>query len=214
MLPSRAAWILFLLFPAAAATLPELRTEPTAGGSIFIVKNNDAQPLAAFLLELVDYPGSSYSFVQDSVASTLIPPSGERQFKVANMTAGAVPEYMKMQAAIYADGSSSGTPEKIAQLLEHRRTVLGTTRELIKRIEKAKADGTQKPALTSALKEWSNSLAPAKSSREPSLKDMNNGTARALIIETSRQIDAGSLDEVLTSLRTSERDLAGSKPAL
>ena len=45
--------------------LPGLRIEPTGGGSIFYVKNNATVALTGYLIELVDYPGSSYSFWQD-----------------------------------------------------------------------------------------------------------------------------------------------------
>jgi len=33
---------------------------------------------------------------------------GEKRIQVENMTVGAVPDYVKMQAAIYADGSTAG----------------------------------------------------------------------------------------------------------
>ena len=61
-----ASAILFIL-PAAAAEmpLPELRIEPANGGSILFVKNVSPQPLTAFLIELVDYPGSGFAMVQD-----------------------------------------------------------------------------------------------------------------------------------------------------
>ena len=64
MLTTRFAAVLLLALPAIAAEvpLPELRIEPTGGGSIFYIKNNSATPLAAYLIELVGYPGSSYSF--------------------------------------------------------------------------------------------------------------------------------------------------------
>jgi hypothetical protein len=109
---------LLLAFSAAAeAPLPELRTEPTAGGSIFYVRNGSAQPLTAYLIELVDYPGSAYSLWQDDLTNRPIPPGGEKRISVANMTVGAVPDYVKMRAALYADGSSAGIPEKVAQMV-------------------------------------------------------------------------------------------------
>jgi hypothetical protein len=45
-----------LLLPllAMAAQLPELRTEPIGGGSVFFVKNTASAPLTAYLIELVD----------------------------------------------------------------------------------------------------------------------------------------------------------------
>src|SRR5450759_4088463 len=119
-----------------APPLPELRTEATAGGSIFHLRNNASQPLTGYLIELVDYPGSSYALWQDEIAATPIPPGGEKHIPVANMTVGAVPEYVKLQAALFADGSSAGIPEKVAQFVERRRYTLTTTRELITRLGK------------------------------------------------------------------------------
>ena len=43
---------------------------------------------------------------------------------------------------------------------------------------------------------------------------INQAAARRLIEDTAALLDANSLDEVLTSLRASERSLAASKPAL
>jgi len=143
-----------LAFSAAGAEmpLPELRVEPTAGGSIFYVRNGSAQPLTAYLIELVDYPGSSYSLWQDDVTGQPIPPGGEKRITVANMTVGAVPDYVKMRAALYADGSSAGIPEKVAQVVARRRTVLETTRELIDRLEKARSAGASKTTVIAGLK--------------------------------------------------------------
>jgi hypothetical protein len=98
--------------------LPDLRIEPTGGGSILYVRNAGPEPLAAFLIELVNYPGSSYSFWQDDVTHAPLAPGAEQRIQVANMTIGAVPEYVKVQAALYADGSSTGMPEKITALID------------------------------------------------------------------------------------------------
>jgi hypothetical protein len=92
---------LLLAFSAAAeAPLPGLRIEPTAGGSNFYVRNGSAQPLTAYLIELVDYPGSAYSLWQDDLTNQPIPPGGEKRISVANMTVGAVPDYVKMRVAL------------------------------------------------------------------------------------------------------------------
>ena len=58
MLPTRFAAVLLVALPAIAAemVLPELRTEPTAGGSVFYIKNNSTEALNSYLIELVDYP--------------------------------------------------------------------------------------------------------------------------------------------------------------
>src|SRR6185369_5875730 len=133
---------MLLAFPALSADLPlpDLRTEPTDGGSVFYIRNNTAQPLKAYLIELVDYPGSAYSFWQDETSAEPLPPKGERRIPVANMTVGAVPDYVKMRAALYADGSTAGVPEKIAQLLDRRRIMLETVRQVILRMESAQDD--------------------------------------------------------------------------
>lgn len=114
-----AAFLLAISVFAAPPPLPGLRIEPTGGGSIFYVKNSTSAPLTAFLIELVDYPGSSYTFIQDDSALA-IAPGTEKRIRVNSMTVGAVPDYVKMQAALYADGTSAGTPAKVAQLKRHR----------------------------------------------------------------------------------------------
>src|SRR5688572_12313641 len=112
--------ILLLASLAAAAELPKLRIEPAAAGSIIYVKNESPVALTAWLIELVDYPGSSFSFWQDESANP-IPPGGEKRVPVSSMMIGAVPEHVKMQAALFADGSSSGVPQKVAQLQQRQR---------------------------------------------------------------------------------------------
>ena len=52
-----------LLVLFAATALPDLRIEATDGGSALVVRNtHPTQALTAYLIELVDYPGSSYAF--------------------------------------------------------------------------------------------------------------------------------------------------------
>ena len=191
---------------AVAAQLPELRTEPIGGGSVFFVKNTASEPLTGYLIELVDYPGSSYSLWVDEITSEPVAAGAEKRIQVTNMTAGAVPDYMKIQAAIYADGSTAGVPEKVAQFIERRKAVLATTRELIGRIEKgaAKAD----------LKQWADSLQPVGKVRPNSQPVINQAAARSLVIETATKLDTRSKDQVLGALRASEKALAASKPVL
>ena len=201
--------VLLLALSAAAGQtlLPELRIEPVAGGSVFFIKNTAPQPLTAFVIELVDYPGSSYSLWRDEIASEPIAPGVEKRIAVANMTVGAVPDYVKIQAAVYADGTSSGIPEKIAQLIDRRRLTLQTTRELMRRIEKAQSAGTPKAELTGELKQWSDSITqPGKSK--------GNSPARALISDIAARLEARSYAETLDVLRASERALSASKPSL
>ena len=206
-----AALLLLRVVPFAAAQtpLPELRTEPTGGGSIFHVKNVSSQPLTAFLIELVDYPGSSYSFFDDDLISGVIPPGGEKRIPVANMTVGAVPDYVKMRAALYVDGSSSGTDEKVAQIVQRRRFVLQTTRELITRLGK----GQPAASAIAELKQWAESLQPPAKKRI-SQKSINDAAAKTLIEETATYLEAHPVDQALAHLRDSERALTASKPAL
>lgn len=196
------ASVLLLPLFAIAAQLPELRTEPIGGGSVFFVKNTSSQPLTAYLIELVNYPGSSYSLWQDEISSEPLAPGAEKRIQVANMTAGAVPDYMKIQAAIYADGSTAGVPEKVAQFIARRKAVLETTRELIRRIEKG--------ATKAGLNQWADSLAPVGKVKQNSQPVINQAAARSLIGEIAARLDA----QTLRTLRASEKALAASKPAL
>jgi hypothetical protein len=209
MSPSRFAALLIALPLIAQPPLPTLRTEPTTGGSIFFVKNTATQPVTAYLIELVDYPGSSYSFFQDNDASELISAGGEQRVPVTNMTVGAVPDYVKMRAAIFADGTSSGIPEKVKQIVERRRFVLETTRELIRRLEKEQDVSAAK----ANLKQWSDSMEPPAKARQ-SQTTINQAAARGIIAQTIGQLDSTSTAEALAKLRAAERSLASSKPAL
>jgi hypothetical protein len=205
---------LVLALSATAAELPELRIEATVGASIFHIKNVSPQPLTAYLVELVGYPGSSFTLVQDEIAAEPIPAGGEKNVRVTDMTVGAAPEYVKVQAALYADGSSGGAPEKVTQLVEHRRLILQTTRELISRLEKAKSAGTPKASVIADLKQWTGAMQPPSRRERSSPAGINQAAARRLIEDTAARLDANSLDEVLTGLDASERSLASSKPAL
>lgn len=203
---SRKNFVLALLpLLASAADLPALRTEPIGGGSVFFVKNTASQPLTAYLIELVGYPGSSYSLWQDDVAEPLAP-GAEKRIQVTNMTAGAVPDYMKIRAAIYADGSTAGVPEKVAQFIERRRFVLQATRELIGRLEKGAAAGD--------LKQWADSLQPVGKVKQSSQPVINQTAARSLILETIAHLGTHTPGETLAKLRASEHALATSKPSL
>ena len=203
---SRPVAALFLVLTAyAQSPLPELRTEPTDGGSVFRIRNISSQPLTAYLIELVNYPGSYYALWQDEIASA-IPPGGEKRIPVTNMTVGAVPDYVKLQAALYADGSSSGAPEKVAQFIERRRFTLDITRQLIARLEKG--------ASNAELKTWAESFpAPTRSNRT-SQTAVNNTAARTLILDTAAKLDQQTPAAVVTPLRSSEQALATSKPPL
>lgn len=203
-----------MVLPAIAAQmpLPELRVEPTTGGSIFIVKNVSPQPLTAFLIELVNYPGSSFAFLEDEITAEPVAPGAEKRIPSSNMTVGAVPDYVKLVAAVYADGSSSGVPEKVTEIVDFRRSTLETTRELIRRIEKAKTDGTSKATVAAGLKQWGDSMPePARRARY-SATGVRQTAVKVLIAETAARLDAQPLDDVLASLRTSEQAMAAGKP--
>ena len=198
---------------AAAQTLPVLRTEATSGGSIFILRNEAAQPVTAFLIELVNYPGSSYTLFQDEAAADLIAPGAEKRIPVTNMTVGAVPDYVKLQAAIYADGSTAGVPEKITQLVERRKATLAAARELVARLEKAKSSATPKASVAADLKQWADSLQPAGKVRV-SQATINQAAQRGVVSEAASWLGTLSLEETLVRARAAEKSLAGSKPAL
>ena len=205
MSPKTYATALLLPLIAAAAQLPELRTEPIGGGSVFFVKNTSSQPLTAYLIELVDYPGSSYSLWQDEITAQPVAPGTEKRIQITNMTAGAVPDYMKIQAAIYADGSTSGVPERVTQFIERRKAVLATTRELIGRIEKG--------ATKADLMQWADSLQPVGKVKSNSQPVINQTAARILVLETASKLESHS-SETLAALRASEKALVASKPPL
>jgi hypothetical protein len=168
---------------AAQTPLPELRVEPTEAGSVIFVKNVHTQPLTGFSLELVGYPGSSWRYREDLLAEPL-PPKAERKFPVNNMLVGAAPDYVKVQAALYVDGSSAGTPEKVAQLRDNRKARLETARELIRRLEEAQSSSTSKDKLIAGLKQWARGHAFA-----------------ALIDDTVTRLNEGSIDAALETLR-------------
>jgi hypothetical protein len=209
MLPTKFAAVLLLAVPAIAQMpLPELRTEATAGGSIFYIKNNSTEALSSYLIELVNYPGSSYSLWQDETVAEPIPPKGTVHIQVANMTVGAVPDYVKMQAALYAGGATAGVPEKVAELLDRRRATLETTRQLIARVEKAQSDGTPKDDLRASLSQWADTLQPAGKGKRNSPAVINQAAARGAIAATAARLRAQSLAESLAMLRGWERALA------
>lgn len=199
---------------AAEAPLPELRIEPSTGGSVFFVRNIFTQPLTAYLIELVNYPGSSYSLLQDEITGEPIAPGAEKRISVSNMIVGAVPDYVKIRAALYADGSSSGIPEKIASLLDHRRSTLETTRELIRRIQTAQSGGSGKSAVVADLNAWTGSMQPAGGASRNSPDALRQAAAKAKVTATIKSLDTESVEEVLARLRSAERALAESKPAL
>jgi hypothetical protein len=202
-----AAPLLLALLAAAQSPLPRLRIEPTGGGSIFYIHNGHSEALTAYLIELVNYPGSSYTLWQDDPANA-IPAGGDKKIQVANMTVGAVPDYVKMTAAIFADGTTAGIPAKVTGMLERRKAVLETTRELIRRCEK----GPDRAAVMTDLQQWLASMPAISRSNRNSQEAINQGAAQSLIGEATRKLGTQSLEETLNSLRASEKVLAANKP--
>jgi hypothetical protein len=188
---------------AADAPLPELRIEAKTAGSILFVRNPYTQPLTAFLIELVDYPGSYYNYWQDE-PGVVLAPGATREIPITNMTVGAVPDYVKMRAAIYADGSTAGMQERVEWLVSRRRTLLETTRELIRRIEKA---GSAAAAKTD-LAQWSEGMPPVSRANRNTSVGFNQAAAKGAIAEAVRELEAGDTARVLTRLKTQERAMA------
>jgi len=178
---------------AAAQTLPSLRIEPTNGGSILYVKNTAKAPLLAYLIELVDYPGSYYALWQDDTLTGPLEPGAERKIPITNMTVGAVPDYVKMRAALYWDGTTAGIPERAAQLVLRHAALLDTTRELIHRI--------QKGATAADLKQWADSLQSQGRQTRYAQEPLNQAAARPLIAAAAAAPD-------LPALRAHEKLLA------
>jgi hypothetical protein len=219
---SRLAIAIPVLLSATAAlaqpVLPELKVEPKGGGSILFIRNTSQQPLTAFLIELVDYPGSSYALWQDEIGSPIngepVAAGAEKRIEITNMTVGAVPDYVKMRAAIYADGSTAGIPEKVAQLIARRKSQLEVARELITRLDSASAKQTPPSDVAAGLQQWLDSTQP-KGKPDPNSQALINHAARlSLVSHFQLQLASHSLAEVLAGVRALESRLASSQPAL
>jgi hypothetical protein len=151
---------------------------------------------------------------QDDVSAP-IAPGAEKRIEVANMTVGAVPDYVKVTAAIYADGSSAGAPERVAQLIERRKAVLATTRELENRLAKAQAAGTPKDAIVADLKQWADELQPPDRGRSARTQAaINQAASRAVILESALRLGGHSVETEVGVLHASELALATSRPPL
>src|SRR5690242_6430941 len=178
----------------AQSPLPALRVEAIDAGTVLHVKNTAAKPLTAFLVEMVDYPGSTFTYWFDELPDGLAPAS-ERPFQVANQLPGAVPDSVKMQAAIFADGSTAGIPAKIALLIDRRRVLRDATRDIVSRLSSA----ADRPAAIAALRQLAASAPPAR---------------RPAIVRVLDSLANSSLESTLADLRKTESALAASKPPL
>jgi hypothetical protein len=127
-----------LLMAASAAVAqnaaPDVRVEAVDAGSIIYVKNKAAQPLTAFLVELVGYPGSSFFQYQEE-APDGIAPGVERRMPVKSMLVGAAPDYVKVTAAAFADKSTIGAADKVERLKAARKATLNGVQEAIRSVE-------------------------------------------------------------------------------
>ena len=110
-------------------------------------------------------------------------------------------------------GRSAGIPEKVTQLLDRRRAVLDTMRQLIARIEKAGKEGTPKSALIGDLKQWADTMQPQGRANRNSPAAINQAAAGMAIGTTVARLDAQSQEETLALLRGWERALAANTPA-
>lgn len=209
-----AATLLLALSAAGAEPpLPNLRIEPTSGGSIFYVKNVSSQPLTAFVIELVNYPGSFYELFEDDITSTPIAPGTEKRIQVSNMTVGAVPDYVKIQAAIYADGTTAGVPERVTQLVSRRQFCLDTVRDLIRRLELLKEGNTSKENAAANLQRAAEFMMLPPNVDKGSQLSINQAAGRTLFTDTVGYLGKHSVEETLAKLHDWEKILMESKPA-
>ena len=182
----------------AQAPLPDLKIDAITGGSVLFVRNSSQQPLVAYMIELVDYPGSSFSLSQDALLSgEPIAPGVEKRIQITNMTVGAVPDYVKLSAAIYADGSTAGVPEKIVLLTGRRKAQLEVARDMIKRLE-ASED----------LSPWIESLKPEGKPKYDSPTWVNRAAQHSFALHFKQKLAVEPPTSVLAQLRTAERQLA------
>lgn len=185
---------------AAFAQLPELKVEATDGGSALTIRNTHAtSPLTAYLIELVDYPGSSFALSHDELAlgGTPLPAGQARRIPITNMTVGAAPDYVKMVAALYADGSSAGDGAKVEQLRSRRKLCLATIQKLIQ------SEGRDAGVLESELPPVSGSKTKRSN---PEVVDRE--VLRGLLRETAVRVQKG--EDAATELKRREAALSRS----
>ncbi|MBI4909715.1 MAG: hypothetical protein HY820_39220 [Acidobacteria bacterium] len=189
-----------LLLPTIVAVaqtpLPEMVVEATDGGSALVIRNiHPSAALTAYLVELVDYPGSSFAFSQDELAQGGDPlPAGKlRRLPIANMTVGAAPDYVKMRAALYADGSSSGPDDKVAQLRSRRAMLLATIREIL-----------AQPANLKALLEAAPFL---ENKRNRSMPEVVDRASKRALIQEAMELHGKSAAGMIEKFRARETAL-------
>lgn len=191
--------LLAVAFASAAAPCPEVKAEPAPEGSRIHIQNTAAHPITAFVIEIVDYPGNQFAYRKDELFGAAIAPASERIITVGTLMPGTVPDYLKMTGAVFANGDICGDSQKVKPILDLRRENLKLSRDLISRVEKAKAAQQAPDKLAAELVE------SARSAKEgPS----------GVINHIASFLKRGSYDDVLAALRTTEQILAASKPVL
>jgi hypothetical protein len=199
-----AAALVALAAIAAEAPLPTLRIEPTTGGSVLFIKNTYTQPVTAYMIEMPEYPGSYYVLFSDLLDEQPIAAGAELRKPITNMTVGAVPDYVKLQAAVFADGATAGTADKVSAILERRKATLATVRELISRVEKGQT--------AADLKQWSDGLPQIPRNKTRSQEAFNQAAVRSTIANASRHLTNNGAEKCLAQLREIEKVLVAGKP--
>ncbi|MBN9661126.1 MAG: hypothetical protein J0H49_23240 [Acidobacteria bacterium] len=202
-----ASLLVTLAVCSAQSNLPELKVDASDGGSVLRVRNTSSQPVVGFMIELVNYPGSWFAFWQDETTAEPIKPGEERRISITNMTVGAAPEYVKLQAAVFADGSTAGVPERVPVLVERRKQILATVTELVARLSKAEAAGQSGAAVALELKKWDESIAGPTRSNRAKQDGIVAAAVKGRIETAAAALEKGSLPGVLAKLREEEKKL-------
>lgn len=193
---------------AAQSNLPELKVEAANAGSVLRVRNSASQPLVSYMVELVNYPGSWFAYWQDESTAQPLKPGEELRITITNMTVGAAPEYVKIQAAVFADGSTAGVPDRVSVLVERRRTVLETVKELVARLQKASAAGQSGAAVVAELKKWDDSVAAPTRSNRAKLEGIVAAAIKARVGEAAAAVEKDGVPAALAALRADEQKLS------
>jgi hypothetical protein len=107
---------------------------------------------------------------------------------------------VKLTAAVYADGKTAGDAAKAELILGRRKAVLETTRELIARLEKAKAAGTPKETVAAELKQWADSLPSEGKSRRLTAAGVHAAAQRQTIADAAARVEKGSVEQALVEM--------------
>ena len=140
-----AAVFVFIAWPefAADVPLPAFRIEVDGDGCRAYIRNVHSSPLSAYWLEQVGYPGTrwrSWSDAlvgrSDAMGAGALAPGIEKNFWFKNQTVCSSPDYVKMLAAVYEDGTSAGSAEKVKHVIDTRRQKLIDTRAALAELQK------------------------------------------------------------------------------